>query len=101
MIRIVLGTEITGTEFDDDGNNIGTTPLDDVLRDNNLSDLSFFSNAIDTRTSGLDVVLAYNNLELGEGKLGFNLSGNYVLENRRAGEVRNPEIVAQAGQICL
>ena len=96
--RIVLGSEITGTEFDDDGVNIGTTPLDDILRDNNLSDLSFFSNALDTKTSGIDVVIGYNKIEAGEGMLGFNLSGNYVIENARDGAVKNPSIVSAAGQ---
>lgn len=96
--RIVLGSEITGTEFDDDGVNIGTTPLDDILRDNNLSDLSFFSNALDTKTSGIDVVIGYNKIEAGEGMLGFNLSGNYVIENARDGTVKNPSIVSAAGQ---
>jgi iron complex outermembrane receptor protein len=96
--RIVLGSEITGTEFDDDGINIGTTPLDDILRDNNLSDLSFFSNALDTKTSGIDVVIGYNKIEAGNGKLGFNLSGNYVIENARDGAVKNPTIVSAAGQ---
>ena len=96
--RIVLGSEITGTEFDVNGVNIGTTPLDDILRDNNLSDLSFFSNALDTKTSGIDVVIGYNKIEAGEGMLGFNLSGNYVIENARDGAVKNPAIVSAAGQ---
>ncbi len=96
--RIVLGSEITGTEFDDDGNNIGTTPLDDILRDNNLSDVSFFSNAIDTRTSGLDVVISKRNIELGNGKLGLNLSGNYTITNERDGAVKNPQLVEDSGQ---
>ena len=30
--------------------------------------------------------------------LGFNLSGNYVIENARDGDVKNPAIVAAAGQ---
>jgi iron complex outermembrane receptor protein len=51
-----------------------------------LSDLSFFTNAIDTKTSGLDLV-TYDKLEVGDGKLGFNLSGNYVIENARDGAV--------------
>ncbi len=96
--RIVLGSEITGTAFDDDGNNIGTTPLDDILRDNNLSDVSFFSNAIDTRTSGLDVVISKRNIELGNGKLGLNLSGNYTITNERDGAVKNPQLVEDSGQ---
>jgi iron complex outermembrane receptor protein len=33
-----------------------------------------------------------------DGKLGFNLSGNYVIENARDGAVNNPAIVEAAGQ---
>jgi iron complex outermembrane receptor protein len=96
--RIVLSTEITGTAFDANGNNIGTTPLDDVLRDGGIKDLSFFVNAIDTRTSGIDVVVGKKNIKLGNGKLGLNLSGNYTIQNEREGAVRNPALVANAGQ---
>ncbi|WP_282050778.1 TonB-dependent receptor [Maribacter aquivivus] len=96
--RIVLSTEITGTAFDADGNNIGTNPLDDVLRDNNLADLSFFVNAIDTRTSGIDVVANYKNIELGSGNLNFSLAGNYTIQNERDGAVKNPELIENAGQ---
>ncbi len=97
--RIVLSTEIGATATDPvTGANIGTTPLDDVLRDNNLSDVSFFVNAIDTRTSGIDVVLNYKNIGITNGTLGFSLSGNYTLENERDGDVKNPALVAQADQ---
>ncbi len=89
--RIVLGSEIGATGD-------ATNPLDILLSNNNLVDVSFFSNAIDTKTSGVDVVLAYNNIELGEGTLGFNLSGNYTIQNERDGDVKNPLIVEQAGQ---
>ncbi|WP_378188205.1 TonB-dependent receptor domain-containing protein [Aquimarina sp. W85] len=97
--RIVLSTEIGPTAVDEDsGENIGTTALDDVLRDNNLSDVSFFANAIDTRTSGIDFVANYKNIKLGTGDLGFSLSGNYTIENKRDGEVKNPALVADSGQ---
>ncbi len=89
--RIVLSTEIGPTDA-------GGTALDQILTDNNLSDLSFFVNAIDTKTSGIDVVIGYNKIELGNGKLGFNLSGNYTIENERDGAVNNPTLVADAGQ---
>ncbi|SEB38251.1 iron complex outermembrane recepter protein [Tenacibaculum sp. MAR_2009_124] len=89
--RIVLGTEI-GPSGDP------TNPLDIVLTNNNLSDISFFSNALDTKTSGLDFVFSYNNLKAGNGKLGFNLSGNYTIQNERDGDVKNPAIVEGAGQ---
>jgi iron complex outermembrane receptor protein len=89
--RVVLSTEIGATDA-------GNTALDQILTENNLSDLSFFTNAIDTKTSGIDVVIGYNKIEAGEGTLGFNLSGNYVIENARDGAVKNPAIVEAAGQ---
>ena len=81
--RIVLGSEVTppaGPAFE------------------GLSDLSFFANAIDTRTSGLDVVLSYRNIELGNGELDLNLSGNYTITNERDGDVKNPAFVEANGQ---
>jgi len=69
--RIILSTEIGGT---------------------------FFVNGIDSRTSGLDFVANYRGLKLGENILSVNLSGNYVIQNERDGDVKNPAIVAGAGQ---
>ena len=89
--RIVLSTEIGPSAT-------GGTQLDDILTSNNLSDLSFFANAIDTKTSGLDFVLNYTGLVIGNGTLGFNLAGNYTIQNEREGAVKNPAIVAAAGQ---
>ncbi|ELR70500.1 TonB-dependent receptor [Fulvivirga imtechensis AK7] len=89
--RIVLSTEIGRTSA-------GNTTLDDVLNENNLSDVSFFVNALDTRTSGVDVVASYRNIQLGNGSLSFNISGNYTIENQRDGAVNNPKIVADAEQ---
>ncbi|WP_080318723.1 TonB-dependent receptor [Croceivirga radicis] len=89
--RIVLSTEIGPTEA-------GNTALDQVLADNNLSDVSFFVNALDTRTSGLDVVFSYKDIALGAGNLDFNLSGNYTFQNERDGAVKNPTLVENAGQ---
>ena len=63
-----------------------------------LSDISFFVNALNTRTSGIDVVMNYKNLALGSGKLGLNLSGNYTLQNEREGTVNNPEFVENSDQ---
>ena len=89
--RIVLGSEI-GPSGD------STNPLDILLAENNLSDVSFFSNAIDTKTSGIDVVLAYKGIEIGEGNLDLNLSGNYTIQNERDGEVKDVPLVANSGQ---
>ena len=54
---------------------------------------AFFVNAIDSRTSGIDVVANYKNIDLGTGKLGFNFSGNYTISNERQGAVNNPASV--------
>jgi len=89
--RVILSSEIGGTA---DGN----TELDQILEENNVSDLSFFVNALDTRTSGLDFVASYRNMEVGAGKMGFNLSGNWTIANERVGDVKNPQLVEDAGQ---
>ncbi|MDR7370697.1 TonB-dependent receptor [Flavobacterium aquidurense] len=54
-----------------------------------IGNIAYFSNAFDSRTSGLDVVASYNNIGLGEGKLGFNLSGNVTFENERISGMKN------------
>ncbi len=89
--RIILSTEIKATDA-------GSTALDKILNENNLSDLSFFVNALNTRTSGLDLVANYRGLELGAGRLGVNFSGNYTFQNERDGAVNNPTLIADAGQ---
>ena len=60
--------------------------------------MSFFDNGLDTRTSGLDFVASYRNITAGPGKMNFNLSGNYTIQNERVGAVKNPTLVAEAGQ---
>lgn len=89
--RIILSTEIGSTDA-------GNTALDAILAANNLSDLSFFVNALDTRTSGIDFVASYRGVSFANGSLGFNLSGNYMLQNEREGDVKNPALVEAAGQ---
>ena len=89
--RIVLGSEIGGTAS-------GNTPLDQILQDNNLSDVSFFSNALDTKTSGIDVVISKKNMAIGNGNLDINLSGNYTIQNERDGAVKDIPLVANSGQ---
>ena len=84
--RIVLGTEVTPP----------STPAFD-----GLSDLSFFANALDTKTSGIDVVLSKRNIQIGNGNLDLNLSGNYVIQNERDGAVKNPDFVTAQGQTIV
>ncbi len=100
--RIVLGSEISGTK---DGN----TPLDKVLKDNGIVAVSFFVNALSTKTSGLDLVANYRGIPVGSGKLNVNLAGNYQLENALnktstsdvdgvLDGINNPLLIAKAGK---
>lgn len=88
--RIVLGSEIAGTDA-------GNTALDNILTSNGIVAVSFFANALNTTTSGLDFVVSQKNIELGMGKLGINLAGNYTFENKYT-SINNPKLIADAGK---
>jgi iron complex outermembrane recepter protein len=66
-----------------------------------LNSVQFFINGITTRNSGLDYVVSYRNIELGEGKLSFNLAGNYMLENKIIGTPAEPAAIKSAGSSIL
>ncbi|MEO6038462.1 MAG: TonB-dependent receptor, partial [Saprospiraceae bacterium] len=51
--------------------------LGQILSNAGVSTIQFFINGIETNTSGLDYVLAYRNIGLGNGKLNVNLAGNF------------------------
>ncbi len=74
--RIVL----SGSFLRYNSNGTPNSVIDAILdADPNLNDVAsavFFSNAIDTRTEGIDVVVAYS-LQMGKGTLAATLAGNY------------------------
>ena len=92
--RIVLSKEI-GPSGDP------SQKLDQILAENGIVSLSFFTNSMNTKTSGLDLVASYKGIEMGTGALSFNLAGNYQIENERDGAITNPDIVEAAGQSVL
>ncbi|SHH54789.1 TonB-dependent siderophore receptor [Massilia sp. CF038] len=92
--RIILGKEIRGTG--DPAN-----PLDIELAKAKIVSMSFFTNALDSDTSGLDYVFSHKNMPFAGGRATFNLSGNYTLKNERDGAVQNTAFVAGAGQSVL
>ncbi|MBI3711943.1 MAG: TonB-dependent receptor [Burkholderiales bacterium] len=92
--RIILGKEIHPSGDP-------TAELDKILKASGIVSLSFFVNALDSKTSGIDYVFNHRNMKLGDGKLAFNLSGNYSLQNERSGGVNNPAAIAKAGQSVL
>ncbi|MBQ0787783.1 MAG: TonB-dependent receptor [Oceanihabitans sp.] len=58
--------------------NTGTTnPVEQILIDNSITSLKFFVNAVNTNTTGVDLVANYRNIELGNGKLSATLAANF------------------------
>jgi iron complex outermembrane receptor protein len=90
--RIILSSNITNTAA-------GNTELDDVLRNNGIVGVSFFTNGIRTRTEGIDVVASYRNIAISKtAKLAINLAGTYTLSNKLDGGINNPKLIGDAGQ---
>jgi iron complex outermembrane recepter protein len=54
--RIILGSEVAESD--------ATTELGKLLKENGIVAASFWTNAIDTRTSGLDFVGSYRNVKV-------------------------------------
>ncbi len=50
-------------------------------------EVEFFTNSIDTKTTGVDVVLDYKNIALRPGSLNLSLAGNINLKNERVGDI--------------
>ena len=87
---------------------VPTTDLGRILKgasvgkDNfDLASVQFFTNGIETVNSGLDYVISYRNIDLGMGKLGVSLAGNFVLDNSIVGSPTTPKAIADAGSSIL
>ncbi len=50
-------------------------------------EVEFFTNSISTKTSGVDVVLNYQNIDFASGVLGLSVAGNINLINERDGAI--------------
>ncbi|NOS90647.1 MAG: TonB-dependent receptor [Cyclobacteriaceae bacterium] len=103
--RIVYSSSIS---TDDRKLAVPTTELGRILKGSSvgvgnfdLQSVQFFINGIKTQTQGLDVVASYKNLELGTGKLGINVAGNFTLSNEIVGAPNTPPIIASAGASIL
>jgi iron complex outermembrane receptor protein len=93
--RIILSSEISA------GGTPQSAQLDAVLKSNGIVAVSFFTNGINTITSGLDFVAGYRNIGLGSGRLNLNLAGNYQFQNELDGglsNVTNPALIKSANK---
>jgi iron complex outermembrane recepter protein len=110
--RIVLGSEISKVADPKPGQpalTAGQKTLNSLLDANGIVAVSFFVNALSTKTSGLDLVASYRGLDLASGKLNVSLAGNYQLENALdvnstadvdgvQDGINNPALIAKAGK---
>ncbi|WP_190810218.1 TonB-dependent receptor [Flagellimonas sp. S3867] len=79
-----------------DGDDVNTNPVEQILLDNDITSLKFFVNAVNTETSGLDVVANYRNIPFGNGTLELNISANFN-ETKIVDEINTPTLLAQNG----
>ena len=91
--RIVYSSAISS-------NNPNST-LGKILANAGIKQIQFFINGIKTRTNGLDFVANYKNIDLGTGKLGINLAGNYTLKNEILGSPNDPAPIKADGSTIL
>lgn len=55
----------------------GTNPVEQILLDNSITSLKIFTNAVDTKTQGVDIVANYRNMEIGSGTLNATFAANF------------------------
>lgn len=79
-----------------DGDDMTTNPVEQILLDNSITSLKFFVNAVNTKTSGVDIVANYDNIELGNGTLGATLAANFN-ETKIDGQIGTPALLAANG----
>ena len=85
--RIVYSSSIA----DDDA----STVVGGLLAANSITSLKFFTNAVDTRTTGVDLVASYA-MEAGPGALDINLSANFN-DTEIQGSIATPAPIAATG----
>lgn len=70
--RVLFSSQI-GSDSDD----TTTNAVEQILADNGVTAVQFFINAGDTKTTGADFVLNYQNIDMGNAKLHANLAANF------------------------
>lgn len=84
--RIVYSSSIASSDT--------TTQVYRILQDYKITSLKFFTNAVNTVTSGIDLVANYSTT-VGPGELGINLAANFN-QTKIAGQIATPAPIAAA-----
>ncbi len=91
--RIVYSSSISSSD--------PTSTLGQILAAGNLSSVQFFINGIKTKSTGLDFVVSYKNINVGRGRMGINLGGNINLATNIIGSPNDPSAISSAGATIL
>jgi iron complex outermembrane receptor protein len=84
------------SQIGSDGDPSTTNPVEQILQDNNVVAVQVFINAGDTKTTGTDIVLNYNNIRVGEGgKLNASFAANF--NETTIDAINTPATIAAAG----
>ncbi|WP_366183763.1 TonB-dependent receptor [Flavobacterium ovatum] len=89
--RVLFSGEVG---FDKD--TLSTNPVEQILLDNKVTSMKFFINAVNTVSRGVDIVMNYKNMEIGNGKLAINLASN-ISKTEIDGQIATPEILKANG----
>lgn len=89
--RIVFTSSI-GFDKDDSQDNA----VEKILKEYNVMSIKFFTNAVDTRTQGVDVVVGYSGIPLGAGTVNLNLAANFN-QTKIEGAIATPEPIKASG----
>ena len=72
-----------------------TNPVEQILADNGVVAVQFFINAGNTKTTGVDIVLNYDNIDMGDGSLNMSLAANFNKTDIDA--IDTPNVLDAAG----
>lgn len=86
----------TGTLSNNDPN----STVGMILQDFGINGMKFFTNAIDTRTYGFDLVAGLESLKMGNGTIDISLAHNYN-ETEVTSELRTPDILQNEGSMLF
>lgn len=91
--RIVYSSSISSGD--------ANSALGKILAQAGVKTVQFFINGIETVNSGIDFVVSYKNINLGQGKLGINVAGNVTTQNEIVGNPTTPDAIKAAGSSIL
>jgi len=96
--RVVYTGQFGINDMDDNPNNDTGSELDNLLKQANATRASFFANAIDTKSRGLDIVITHKARFSQNMRLQSDLAGTFS-KTEQDGEIKASDVLSQAGLV--